>query len=102
MRPVLIASLLALALTTSVVGCRTVSRGPSYPADPLFAIKKPQIARAPDAAPAAVAWASPEVPAVPPVILAARQAPRSPTNSPDSLPEHNEYRVGYPPNPFPP
>lgn len=99
MRPALTTHWLALVLVSAfALGCRTASRGPSYPADPLFAIKKPELAKAADAAPRVVARTSPEVPAVPPVILAARQTPRPPTTQPGSVPEQGEYRVGYPPN----
>ncbi len=103
MRPVLTGPWLTIVLLSSVVfGCRTTARGPSYPADPLFAIKKPQLAKASDVVPQTIAKASPEVPAVPPVILAARQTPRAPATQPGSLPEQGEYRVGYPPNPSSP
>ena len=100
MRPVLTSSCLTtLLLSGLVLGCRTASNGPPYPADPLFAIKKPQIAKAADAPALAAADATPQVPAVPTAILAARQTPHSPATQPAYLPEQGEYRVGYPPGP---
>ena len=69
------------------LGCRT-TKGPSYPPDPLFAIKKPQMAKAADTSAPVVAHAAPDVPSVPNVILAAR-------------PPQGEYRVGYPPGASP-
>ena len=100
MRPVSTSSCLTtLLLSSLLLGCRTAPKGPLYPADPLFAIKKPQVAKAADAAPQVVADATPGVPAVPAVILAARQTPPSPSAPPGYMPEQGDYRVGYPPGP---
>jgi hypothetical protein len=88
-----------LLFSSLVIGCRSAPKGLNYPADPLFAIKKPQVAKAADAGPQVVADATPAVPAVPAVILAARQTPPSPAMTPGYLPEQGEYRVAYPPGP---
>jgi hypothetical protein len=81
----------AVALLSLVVGCNSLSRQPAYPADPLFAMKKPQEVKAENAAPAVLAATVPEAPPVPAAVLAARK----PSRDPGMLPE---YRVGYPPS----
>jgi hypothetical protein len=91
MRPFLPRPGYAIALLGLVVGCHGLSKQPPYPADPLFAMKKPQAMKAENAAPVVLAATVPEAPPVPATVLAARQ----PTREPGLLPE---YRVGYPPN----
>jgi hypothetical protein len=79
-------------------GCQGLARQARYPPDPIFVLKKPVEAKPETAAPVAVVAAEPEPPAVPPAVVAARQAPGSQPaahSAPPSQPE--EHRVGYPP-----
>ena len=79
-----------------LTGCHGLARHPSYPADPLFVIKKPLEAKAEIAPPALVARAEPEIPQVPATVLAVR---RSATERSGPLPSSGEHRVAYPPAP---
>jgi hypothetical protein len=88
----------AVFLCSCLLGCRSTSKAPPYPADPLFVIRKPEEAKAENAAPLVVVNATPEMPAVPAAVLAARQPPPGPATRPGFLPQPGEYRVGYPPN----